>query len=211
MPENVNELFNKYVNAVGPVIEEDEYFQYLYNVLQTGPVTFKQFNQILHKVVDQEWLTTIEDALDSIYKVIDKPRKFIKSAEEVVPDALAKKITSESVRHLSMNTQFIESTDDNNVRPTKILNVTLEETYDLYENRFIYHLIQRLITFIDRRTDVIFWSSGDETRGVFGFETNFTDAYEDIEYKVEMKINNKQGLGENNQDNMDLFMRIDRV
>ncbi|MBQ3921514.1 MAG: DUF2357 domain-containing protein, partial [Firmicutes bacterium] len=211
MPENVNELFNKYVEAVGPIQESDEYFQYMFNVLQSNPATFKQYDQILHKVVDEEWLTTIEGALDSIYKVIDKPRKFIKSSEEVVPVALAKKITSESVRHLSQNTQFIESTDDNNVRPTKILNVTLEETYDLYENRFIYHLIQRLITFIDRRTDVIFWSSGDETKSIFGFESSFSDAYEDIEYKVEMKISNKQNLAENNQDNMDLFMRIDRV
>lgn len=36
-----------------------------------------------------------------------------------------------------------------------VLNVTTEESYDLYENRFIYHLIQRLFAFVDKRTDVI--------------------------------------------------------
>lgn len=72
------------------------------------------------------------------------------------------KIGADSVRHLSQNTQFLAPSDDGGVHPTRILNVNTVETYDLYENRFIYHLIQRLLTFVDKRTDVIFWSTGNE-------------------------------------------------
>lgn len=95
--------------------------------------------------------------------------------------------------------------------PTKILNVTTEESYDLYENRFVYHLIQRLFAFVDKRTDVIFWSTGDETCNVMSMESKVDDAYEEISYKVEMTIKNRQSLVENDNDNMDIFKRIDRV
>ena len=89
--------------------------------------------------------------------------------------------------------------------------MTTEETYDLYENRFIYHLIQRLFAFVDKRTDVIFWSTGDETCNVLNMESKVDDAYEEISYKVEMTIRNRQSVVENDTDHMDLFKRIDRV
>lgn len=37
------------------------------------------------------------------------------------------------------------------------------------------------------------------------------DAYEEIEYNVEMTVKNRQSFAENDADNMDVFMRIDRV
>ena len=89
--------------------------------------------------------------------------------------------------------------------------MTTEESYDLYENRFVYHLIQRLFAFVDKRTDVIFWSTGDETCDVMSMESSIDDAYEEISYKVEMKIRNRQSLVENDTDNMSIFKRIDRV
>ena len=93
----------------------------------------------------------------------------------------------------------------------RILNVTSEESFDLYENRFVYHLIQRLFAFVDKRTDVIFWSTGDETCNVMSMESKIDDAYEEISYKVEMTIKNRQSYAENDTDHMDIFKRIDRV
>ena len=115
------------------------------------------------------------------------------------------------MRHLSQNTQFLAPSDDGGVHPTKILNVSMAETYDLYENRFVYHLIQRLLTFVDRRTDVIFWSTGNEVRNRFTMHSKIGDAYEEIEYNVEMTVKDRQNFAENDADNMDTFMRIDRV
>ena len=81
----------------------------------------------------------------------------------------------------------------------------------MYENRFVYHLIQRLFAFVDKRTDVIFWSTGDETCNTMCMESKIDDAYEEISYKVEMTVKNRQSFAENDNDNMDLFKRIDRV
>lgn len=211
MSDTINELYLNYVDAVGASLENDRYFQYLFEMVQSGENTLQQTAQVLHKVVDERWLTTIEESLDAINNIIEKPRRFVTTSEEVVPVALAKKITADSVRHLSMNTQFIASSEDGNIQPTRVLNVTTEESYDLYENRFIYHLIQRLVTFIDKRTDIIFWSTGDEKRNTLSMTSKVDDAYEEIEYKIEMKIKNRQNFVENDSDNMQVFMRIDRV
>jgi len=211
MANTINDLYLKYANKVGRTLESDRYFQYLFEVVQAGDNTFQQKYQVMHKVVDERWIATIEESLDAINEIIDKPRRFVTTKEEVVPVALAKKITADSVRHLSMNTQFIASSKDGDIQPTRILNVSTEESYNLYENRFIYHLIQRLVTFIDKRTDVIFWATGDETQNVLNFESRVDDAYEEINYKIEMTVKNRQSFAENESDNMALFMRIDRV
>ena len=211
MAGTINDLYLKYVNKVGKTLENDRYFQYLFEMVQAGSTTLQQNHTVLHKQVDERWLGVIEDSLDALNRITEHPRRFVTSNEEVVPVALARKITADSVRHLSMNTQFIASSKDGEIQPTRILNVTVEETYDLYENRFIYHLIQRLVTFIDKRTDVIFWSTGDETCNTLQMHSKVDDAYEQIEYKLEMKVKNTQSFAENDSDNMSVFMRIDRV
>ena len=211
MADTINELYAKYTEQVGETLEEDRYFQYLFEMVQAGNNTLQQKNRILHKVVDESWLTVVEEGIDAIFNIVDKPRRFITTSEEVVPVALARKITADSVRHLSQNTQFITTNAAGEIRPTHILNVSTEESYDLYENRFVYHLIQRLFAFVDKRTDVIFWSTGDETCNVMSMESKIDDAYEEISYKVEMTIKNRQSFVENDSDNMDVFKRIDRV
>ena len=211
MAGTINDLYLKYVNKVGKTLENDRYYQYLFEMVQAGSTTLRQNHTVLHKQVDERWLGVIEESLDALNRITEHPRRFVTSNEEVVPVALARKITADSVRHLSMNTQFIASSKDGEIQPTKILNVTVEETYDLYENRFIYHLIQRLVTFIDKRTDVIFWSTGDETCNTLQMHSKVDDAYEQIEYKLEMKVKNTQSFAENDSDNMSVFMRIDRV
>lgn len=211
MANTISELYEKYAEQVGGALEEDRYFQYLFEMVQAGENTIDQKNRVLHKVVDETWLNVLEEGIDAIFNIVDKPRRFITTSEEVVPVALAKKITADSVRHLSMNTQFIASDENGDIQPTRVLNVTTEESYDLYENRFIYHLIQRLFAFVDKRTDVIFWSTGDETCNVMSMESKVDDAYEEISYKIEMTIKNRQSYAENDSANMEVFKRIDRL
>lgn len=211
MANTINDLYTKYTNKVERTLENDRYFQYLFEIVQAGNNTIRQNNRVLHKVVDERWLTVVEEGLTSIFNIVDKPRRFIATTEEVVPVALARKITADSVRHLSQNTQFITTNAKGDIQPTKVLNVTTEESFDLYENRFVYHLIQRLFAFVDKRTDVIFWSTGDETCNTMCMESKIDDAYEEISYKVDMTVKNRQSFAENDNDNMDLFKRIDRV
>lgn len=211
MSETIQDLYTSFSEQMEPIQEDSRYFRYLFEMAQASGTTIEQQREELVKVVDEEWISMIEDSLDAINTIIENPRRFITTEEEVVPVSLAKKISADSVRHLSQNTQFLAPSDDGGVHPTRILNVNTVETYDLYENRFIYHLIQRLLTFVDKRTDVIFWSTGNEIRNRFKMHSKIDDAYEEIEYNVEMTVKNRQSFAENDADNMDVFMRIDRV
>lgn len=211
MSETIQDLYTSFSEQMEPIQEDSRYFRYLFEMAQASGTTIEQQREELVKVVDEEWISMIEDSLDAINTIIEKPRRFITTEEEVVPVSLAKKISADSVRHLSQNTQFLAPSEDGSVHPTRILNVNTVETYDLYENRFIYYLIQRLLTFVDKRTDVIFWSTGNEIRNRFKMHSKIDDAYEEIEYNVEMTVKNRQSFAENDADNMDVFMRIDRV
>ena len=211
MSETIQDLYTSFSEQMEPIQEDSRYFRYLFEMAQASGTTIEQQREELVKVVDEEWISMIGDSLDAINTIIEKPRRFITTEEEVVPVSLAKKISADSVRHLSQNTQFLAPSEDGGVHPTRILNVNTVETYDLYENRFIYHLIQRLLTFVDKRTDVIFWSTGNEIRNRFKMHSKIDDAYEEIEYNVEMTVKNRQSFAENDADNMDVFMRIDRV
>lgn len=211
MSDTIQDLYGSFSAQMEPIQEDDRYFRYLFEMAQASDTTIEQQREELVKVVDEEWISVIEDSLDAISTIIEKPRRFITTEEEVVPVSLAKKISADSVRHLSQNTQFLAPSDDGSIHPTKILNVNMAETYDLYENRFVYHLIQRLLTFVDKRTDVIFWSTGNEVRNRFTMHSKIGDAYEEIEYNVEMTVKDRQNFAENDADNIDTFMRIDRV
>lgn len=211
MSDTIQDLYGRFSAQMEPIQEEDRYFRYLFEIAQASDTTIDQQREELVKVVDEEWISVIEESLDAINSIIEKPRRFITTEEEVVPVSLAKRISADSVRHLSQNTQFLAPSDDGGIHPTKILNVNTAETYDLYENRFVYHLIQRLLTFVDKRTDVIFWSTGNEIRNRFTMHSKIGDAYEEIEYNVEMTVKDRQNFAENDADNVDTFMRIDRV
>ena len=211
MSDTIQDLYDSFSEQMGPIQEDDRYFRYLFEMAQASDTTVEQRREELEKVLDEEWITVIEDSLDAINAIIEKPRRFITTEEEVVPVSLAKRISADSVRHLSQNTQFLAPAPDGEVHPTHVLNVNTVETYDLYENRFVYHLIQRLLAFVDKRTDVIFWQTGNEICNRFKMHSKIDDAYEEIEYTVELSVKNRQSFAENDADNMDTFMRIDRV
>ena len=81
MADTIGELYEKYTSSVEQAVEDDRYFQYLFEMVQAGDNTLEQKKRILHKVVDEQWLTVIEDGIEAIFNIVDKPRRFIKSSE----------------------------------------------------------------------------------------------------------------------------------
>lgn len=102
---------------------------------------------------DYEWLEKIEDVLPYLDNIIRNPKRFIINEEEIVKVELSKKITVESVIHLTQHTNLIQdyNPDTGDVKPTKVLNINKEESLDTYENRFIFTLINNLRTFFNER------------------------------------------------------------
>ena len=109
--------------------------------------------QVKKTVKDVEWIEKMEETIPYIDNILRAPNRFIVNEEEIVKIELARKITVDSIKHLSRNTNLIQSIDKEtgDVRPSKILNIKKEENYNTYENRLIYTLIQNMKLFIDNR------------------------------------------------------------
>lgn len=102
---------------------------------------------------DTEWLTIMEDTIRYIDNILRNPNRFIVNEEDIVKIELARRVTVESIKHLSRNTNLIQDYDKKtgDVKPSKILNINKEESYNTYENRFIYSLIQNMKFFIHKK------------------------------------------------------------
>ena len=123
---------------------ETDYNKFKKNTLVSCDFNIKSDNS------DYSWIQIFEEYIPNLDAIVRNPRRFIQSDETLVPIEKAKKISEESIKHLAQNTQLIQSLDaDGMPQPLKILNVFKEETYDLYENRFIASLINNLYVFIN--------------------------------------------------------------
>src|SRR5574344_200380 len=99
--------------------------------------------------LDYSWVDVLDESIPYLDNIIRNPRRFIVSEEDIVPIEKTKKVGEESIKHLATHTQLIQDVDrDGMVKPIKLLNVFKEETIDLYENRFIYSLINNLYAFV---------------------------------------------------------------
>ncbi len=99
---------------------------------------------------DFEWLDLMEDTIRYLDNILRNPNRFIINEEEIVKIELARRTTVESIRHLSKHTNFIQKIEDNgDVKPSKILNINKDESYDTYENRLIYTLIDNMRNFVE--------------------------------------------------------------
>lgn len=145
--------FSKYYRAykyMQDILTPDFTHQYLNRCMADSD----QGNDVLkgktnEKVIDMDWVVAFEEALPYIQKAIDEQRRFIKQVENVVRVEKAKRITTDSVKHLAQHTNFIAKVEGDKVTPNKILNIEREESFDIYENRFLYTLINNALRFVN--------------------------------------------------------------
>lgn len=145
--------------------------------------TLKVHSEYEGIVDDSEWIDKMEETIQYLDNIFRAPNRFIVNEEEVVKIELARKITVDSIKHLSKNTNLIQEIDKKNgdVKPSKILNINKEESYDTYENRFIYTLIQQMKIFIARRK-----------KSISARQRSAKKDNKHLEYNGESKINNEK-------------------
>jgi hypothetical protein len=106
---------------------------------------------------DTTWMDMFELTLPYIDGIFRNANKFIINEEEIIKIEQTKKVTVESIKHLSKNTNFIQEIDDRtgDVTPSKLLNVRKEETFNTYENRVIYTLVQNMKFFLNKKKEYL--------------------------------------------------------
>ena len=109
-------------------------------------------NKYRKVVCDFSWIDKMEDTMTYLDNIFRNPKRFIANEEELVKIEKSKKVTVESIKHLSQHSNYVQKYDPKTaeVRPSKILNINKEEDLDMYENRFIYTLVVNMKVFISR-------------------------------------------------------------
>lgn len=102
--------------------------------------------------IDLEWIDKMDEAIPYIDNIFDAPKRFIVNEEIILDIEKTKKVTIESIKHLAKHTNFISEykEEEDFIKPSKLLNVLKEETFNTYENRFIYTLVDMMESFVRR-------------------------------------------------------------
>lgn len=157
-------------------------------------------NSILEVKTDYErkefnysWIDVLEDALPYLDNILRNPKRFIINEEEIVKVELARKVTVESVIHLTQHTNLIQDIDKKtgDVRPSKILNINKDENLDTYENRFVYTLINNLIHFFEERKENISDESYYYNRKNFKYKASTYVGSENINISLNLSTNDE--------------------
>lgn len=131
-------------------------------------------------VENDEWIEMVEFSLPHLEKALTKEIKNIVTEEEIIKIELIKKVTVESVKHLSKNVNYVDRFNQKTgeVIPKKILNAYKEETFITYENRFLYSLIKLI-------EDYMFLREKDQQTDYKGKNEQKANYQAEIKYKKE--------------------------
>lgn len=159
-----------------------------------------------------DWINEIEFALTYLDNIVRAPRVILVSEEQIVKIERAKKITVESVKNLSRNTNFIDKVDPKTkeVQPSKILEVFNEESFNTYENRFIYTLIDMINKFIAKKEKEIN-NLEDKTESTLKYEGSASLKGEKINIKVKIDSTKSMKLDNDESDLDKIKERIKRI
>ena len=104
-----------------------------------------------------EWLEIIEEVCPYLDNIVRTPKVALISESEVTKIEKARKTSVDTVKDLSKHTDYIDKIDPKtgDVLPSKLLVVFREETFNTYENRFIYTLILNLLRFLTEKEEML--------------------------------------------------------
>jgi hypothetical protein len=180
------------------------------NEKEKSEIFMKKINSNMHfkselasESISLTWVNEIEFACPYIDNIIRNPRLALINESDVVKIEKARKITVDSVKDLSKHTHFIEKIDKvtNEVKPSKILILRREETFNTYENRFIYTLINNLSRFMIRKERLLENLDTQDDKILEYVATTNTDSER---VRIELKISAKeipQGQDSNDLEN----------
>ena len=211
MNEAYSEWFEKFKDCTDQ-LDSDRLYESFRSSLSHSRSTIALNRRILEKDIDVSWVEAIETGLVFIDNVIRNPSKTIINVEEVVPIALSKKITVDSVKHLAQHTDLIQSVDPETgkINPSKVLNIHKEESYLTYENKFVNTLIDRIFIFVNKRYEKL--KAVFSSEEVFAMEYNTAfESGSGRKMKMTLNIETSDSLEAADENGSTLWDRVEKI
>lgn len=176
--------------------------------------------QVDKKIItkDTEWIDLMEEVIPHLDIIFRKPNRFIENEEEIVKIEQTRKVSVETIKHLSKNTNFIQKIDEKtgDVIPSRLLNVRKEESFNTYENRLIYTLMQNIKFFIHKRKELIEQSldknNDEQGKNNKQLEYNAKSKLNEEDVDINVSISSKLNSQENEKnDGNGIVNRIEEI
>lgn len=133
---------------------------------------------IRNSLMDEEVLKldeAIAQALPSLIKICNKPRRTLMVERRIMPIDRARRIPPDAIDHLASRPELWQSRTATRITPARIRSEVPEETLDLYENRVVSTLIRRLLRWLEQRLREI-------DRAYYQTETLHENLFTDYQY-----------------------------
>ena len=181
------EVYRQYADKIVSVLNKEDFYEQFKKRVDKGALSCKLAKKRLVQDISIDWIDTIEGILPNLDTIVRNPRKFIVQEEDIVDVSLARSISTESVKFLAQHTNMISKVDEKtgDVTPSKILNITKEESFEIYENRFIYTLLLKLKDFVTMRYDKIKKASATQDVLELDIESRFNLPSKKVTYRTE--------------------------
>lgn len=179
----------EYIYYISSMLKQEDFYDTYVDSIKSGKSKYEMSQRFQKKKFDLDWVEQIEDCVVSLDNIVRNPRKFIVVEEDIVDVSLARNISTESVKHLATHTNLIASVKDDMVIPSKILNTSKEESFEIYENRFIYTLILKLHQFINKRFDVIKKAAITSDNFTVKIDSEYSVGKQKVKYSMETILN----------------------
>lgn len=148
-------------------------------------------NEFSSDLLNLEWLDLLEQSCPYIDNIIRNPKLTLVREENVNKIEKVHKTSVESVKNLAVHSQYIEKIDDltKDVQPSKLLEVYNVETYNIYENRVIFTLLDKLNRFIRAKEQLI---EDYESRNNKMLEYKGNSQIEDERISIKLQIGSRE-------------------
>lgn len=150
----------------------------------------KYQSNYLGDMITFDWLDEIEEACPFIDIIIRIPKNALIREEEITLIEKSKKVDLASIKELAKHTENINKYDKKtaSIEPSKILDIRNEETFNIYENRFLYTLVDNLDKFVAEKEKMLNnFEIGDSK--LLEYAASTRTKYENI--SVEVKLTSK--------------------
>lgn len=193
----IEKIYAKYIGKMSSLFTNADATMFLKG-LADGSNKYMRVDRVGSSAFDSSWIDKIEDVIFDLGDIIANPRQNTKTVPELTPVELARKVNSESIRHLASHTQYIKDVSEGgDVIPSKLLNISHDDDLHTYENRFIATFVRKLLLFIEKRYEFItkFAPLKDEEVLLIKNRSNIDDSEIEIETKVHIKTIKNDNIG----------------
>ncbi|MBQ9448746.1 MAG: DUF2357 domain-containing protein [Acholeplasmatales bacterium] len=189
--EDLVSYYAKIYQTLDKENNKDEFGKYLVGRVKSGKKEVYNKTQTEIKNFKMDFLDKIESVYPSIIKIMKNPHRSIRYDDDIVSVEKAKKINSDTVRHLASHTQYIREIDEyDNVIPSKVMTTFADEELAIYENRFIKSLVKRIEIFLERRYEALHGTLESFETQRLNVTDNFLLSGQDVTVSLDIAIKN---------------------